>query len=164
MSETLKVEDNHVVHFHYEMLDEDGNVAESSGDGDPAAALIGHENLMPGLEKAMAGRTAGEQFEVTLAPEDAFGLRQEGRTQRVSKKYLSRPARLKAGMQTRVQTDNGPRAVTVLKVGGKFVDVDLNHPMAGKNVTFKVNVVEVREASAEEISHRHVHGAGGHHH
>ncbi|MFK7885781.1 MAG: peptidylprolyl isomerase [Gammaproteobacteria bacterium] len=154
-----------VVHFHYEMTDDDGNTVETSRTGaEPAAALLGHENLMPGLEKALEGRKTGETFDVTIAPDDAFGARREDWTQRVSKKYIPSAARLKAGTTTQVQTDNGPRVVTVLKVGGKFVDVDLNHPMAGRSVTFNVEVTGVREATDEEKAHRHVHGAGGHHH
>lgn len=164
MNDALTADKDRVVHFHYVLRDQKGQQVESSRPGDPAAALIGHGGLMAGLENALNNRSAGEQFEITLGAQDAFGERREDWTQRVSKKYLAKAARLKPGIQTKIQTDSGPRVVTVLKVGGKFVDVDLNHPLAGQSITFDVEVVEVRDATAEELSHGHVHGAGGHHH
>ncbi len=164
MNDLLTAKQDRVVHFHYILRDAAGQEVESSRDGEPTAALIGHGNLMQGLEQALDGRTAGERFDAAAAAKDAFGERRDDWTQRVSKKYVAGAARLKAGMQTRLQTEQGPRVVTVLKVGGKFIDVDLNHPLAGQSVTFDVEVVSVREATAEELSHGHVHGAGGHHH
>ena len=165
MSDDLTATRDRVVHFHYELRDANGNVAETSrSDAHPAAALMGHGNLMPGLESALEGKREGDVFEAVIPPEDAFGERREGLTERVSKKYVAGGARLKAGAVTTVQTGDGPRAVTVLKVGGKFVDVDLNHPMAGESVTIAVEVIGVREATEEEIAHRHAHGAGGHQH
>jgi FKBP-type peptidyl-prolyl cis-trans isomerase SlyD len=163
MNDSMAATKNCVVHFHYRMHDDQGDLIERSGD-EPEAALLGHQNLMPGLEAAMEGREAGDAFEVTLAPDEAFGPRREDWTQRVSKKYLRNAARLQAGAVTNIETDSGPRPVTVLKVGGKFVDVDLNHPVAGRRVSFKIEVTGVRAATEEEIAHRHVHGAGGHHH
>ncbi|MFM8355516.1 MAG: peptidylprolyl isomerase [Gammaproteobacteria bacterium] len=101
---------------------------------------------------------------MALNPEQAFGERREDFVQRLSKKYLQNAARLKPGMQTTLQTKDGPRTVTVLKVGGKVVDVDLNHPLAGLALNFDLEVVDVRAATAEELAHGHAHGAGGHHH
>lgn len=146
------------------MRESAGAEVECSRPGEPAAALVGHDNLMPGLENCLAGRSPGESFEATLAPEEAFGERRDDWTQRVSKKYVAGAAKLKPGMRVRLQTDSGPREVTVLKVGGKFLDVDLNHPLAGQSVTLEVDVIDVRKATPEEIAHGHVHGAGGHHH
>jgi FKBP-type peptidyl-prolyl cis-trans isomerase SlyD len=137
---------------------------ESSREDEPLAVLHGHGTLLAAIENALAGRRAGERFELTLAPADAFGERRDNWTQRVSKKYFPNAARLKPGMQTQLQTDSGQRAVTVLKVGGKVIDVDLNHPLAGQTLNFAVEVVDVREATPEEIAHGHVHGPGGHHH
>lgn len=164
MNDKLAVSKDHVVHFHYVLRDCDGKEVESSRDGEPSAVLFGHGNLMQGLERALDGKMPGEQFEATAAPADAFGERRDDWTQRVSKKYVNGAARLKPGMQTKLQTEQGPRVVTVVKVGGKFLDVDLNHPLAGQDVTFEIEVVSVRAATAEELSHGHVHGAGGHHH
>jgi len=164
MSGDLAVARDRVVRFHYEMRDEAGTVLESSRAEQPLAILQGRGNLMPGIEAALEGRLPGERFEVTLAPEQAYGERREGLTQRVSKKYFQQAVRLKPGMTVQLSTREGPRPVTVLKVGGKVVDVDLNHPLAGRALVFDIEVLEVREATAEEIAHRHVHGPGGHHH
>jgi FKBP-type peptidyl-prolyl cis-trans isomerase SlyD len=160
----MKIARDRVVLFHYIIRDAAGDAVESTHEGEPMAVLHGRGNVMRGIEDALAGHSAGEQIQVTLAPEQAFGLRRDDWTQRVSKKYLPNAARLKPGMQTSLQTEEGVRPVTVIKVGGKVVDVDLNHPRAGQTLIFELEVVEVREATAEELSHRHVHGPGGHHH
>jgi FKBP-type peptidyl-prolyl cis-trans isomerase SlyD len=164
MSTELTVEKDRVVLFHYTLRNADDAVLESTDGGQPQAVLFGQGGLIRGVEEALAGRAAGERFTVTLGPEQAFGERREDWTQRVSKKYLPRSARPRAGTVVRLQTDEGPRLVTVVKVGNKFLDVDLNHPYAGQTLTFDLAVVEVREATAEELSHGHAHGPGGHHH
>ncbi|NUO76669.1 MAG: peptidylprolyl isomerase [Lysobacter sp.] len=159
----MKIEKDRVVRFHYTVSEQGQEPLETSEGRDPLAILIGHGNIIPGLETAMDGREAGEKFEVDVVAADAYGVRQEGLTQRVPKKYF-KDARLEPGMQAVLPTNFGPRAVTIQKVGMSVVDVDLNHPMAGKDLHFAVEIVEVREASAEEIEHGHVHGDGGHHH
>ncbi|MBX3706690.1 MAG: peptidylprolyl isomerase [Pseudomonadales bacterium] len=164
MSDGLAVERDRVVQLHYTIRDEDGAAVEQSHADEPLAILHGHGNVLPAIEQALVGRHAGDRLEVTLAPADAFGERRPDWTQRVSKKYVPNAARLRPGMSIRLQTDQGPRPVTVVKVGGKVVDVDLNHPLAGRTLTFAIEVIGVREASAEELEHRHVHGPGGHHH
>jgi FKBP-type peptidyl-prolyl cis-trans isomerase SlyD len=126
--------------------------------------LVGHRTLLRGLEQALEGHVAGDRISVTLPPEQAYGPRQDDRVRRVSKKYFAQPNRLRPGEVTRLRTEQGFRAVTVVKVGGKMVDVDLNHPYAGLTLHFDLEVLDVREASAEEIAHGHVHGPGGHHH
>ena len=164
MTEALSAEKDRVVRVHYDIRDAAGSLIESSRDEDPLAVLHGHGTLLAAVEQALTGKRAGDRFELTLAPTDAFGERRENWTQRVSKKYFPNAARLKPGMQTQLQTEQGLRAVTVVKIGGKVVDVDLNHPLAGQTLNFAVEVVDVREATAEEIAHGHVHGPGGHHH
>ncbi|RZL05592.1 MAG: peptidylprolyl isomerase, partial [Rubrivivax sp.] len=138
-------------------------VENSKESGEPLAILHGHGNIIPGLEKAMDGREAGDSFKVTVPAAEAYGERREGMSQRVPKKHFG-AQRLEPGTQVVLQTNFGPRAVTIEKVGMSVVDVDLNHPMAGKDLDFDIEIVEVREASAEELSHGHVHGEGGHHH
>ena len=154
---------NKAVSIDYTLTNDAGETIDSSAGGAPLVYLHGAGNIIPGLEKAMEGREAGDKFEVDVAAADAYGVRQEGLTQRVPKKYF-KDARLEPGMQAVLPTNFGPRAVTIQKVGMSVVDVDLNHPMAGKDLHFDVEIVEVREASAEEIEHGHVHGDGGHHH
>ncbi len=159
----MKIEKDRVVRFHYTVAEQGQEALESSKDREPLAILIGHGNIIPGLEKAMEGREAGESFAVDVAAADAYGERREGLTQRVPKKHFG-AQRLEPGMQVVLNTNFGPRAVTIEKIGMSVVDVDLNHPMAGKNLHFDVEIVEVRDAKQEEIEHGHVHGDGGHEH
>lgn len=159
----MKIEKDRVVRFHY-TVSEGGEQVESSREGgQPLAILVGHGNIIPGLEKALDGREAGESFHVSVPAADAYGERRDGLTQRVPKKHFE-GQKLQPGMQVVLNTNFGPRAVTIEKVGMSVVDVDLNHPMAGKDLAFDIEVVEVREASPEELEHGHVHGEGGHHH
>lgn len=159
----MKIEKDRVVSFHYTVSEQGQEPLESSAGRDPLVILIGHGNIIPGLEKAMEGHEAGDKFEVDVPAVEAYGERREGLTQRVPKKHF-KGARLEPGMQTVLQTNFGPRAVTIQKIGMSVVDVDLNHPMAGKDLHFAIEIVAVREASAEEIEHGHVHGEGGHQH
>ena len=160
----MKIEKDRVVRFHYAVAEAGQEAVENSKDGgQPLAILFGHGNIIPGLEKAMDGREAGDSFKATVPAAEAYGERRDGLTQRIPKKHFG-AQRLEPGMQVVLQTNFGPRAVTVEKVGMSVVDVDLNHPMAGKDLDFDIEVVELREASAEELEHGHVHGDGGHHH
>jgi FKBP-type peptidyl-prolyl cis-trans isomerase SlyD len=165
----MKIEKDRVVRFHYTLseggLSEGGagEPLETSKDREPVAILAGHGNIIPGLEKAMDGREAGETFSVDVPAAEAYGERRDNLTQRVPKKHFG-DQRLAPGMQVVLNTNFGPRPVTIHKVGMSVVDVDLNHPMAGRDLHFDIEVVEVRDASAEEIAHGHVHGEGGHHH
>jgi FKBP-type peptidyl-prolyl cis-trans isomerase SlyD len=156
----MKIEENSVVRFHYSVSEPGQPAIESSRDREPLAVLIGHGNIIPGLETAMKGRESGEKFEVTVEPAEAYGERRDGLIQRVPRKHF-KGAHLAPGMQVVLPTAMGPRAMTVHKVGMSVVDVDLNHPMAGKTLSFEVEIVEVREASGEEKAHGHVHGEGG---
>lgn len=160
----MKIENNSVVRFHYTVSQVGQEPLESSKEaGEPLAILIGHGNIIPGLEKAMLGHAAGDSFSVDVTAAEAYGERRDGLSQRIPKKHFG-AQKLQPGMQVVLNTNMGPRAVTIEKVGMSVVDVDLNHPMAGKDLHFDVDIVEVREASEEEIAHRHVHGDGGHHH
>ena len=159
----MKIEKDRVVRFHYTVGEVGQPANESSNGGEPLAILFGHGNIIPGLEKAMEGREAGETFAVDVPAADAYGERREGLSQRIAKKHFGEQ-RLVPGMQVVLRTEYGPRAVTIEKVGMSVVDVDLNHPMAGKALHFDIELVEVREAGAEELEHGHVHGDGGHHH
>ena len=150
----MKIAKDSVVRFHYTV---------SEVGAEPLAILVGHGNIIPGLEAAMMDKEAGESFGVDVAAADAYGERRDGLSQRVPKKHFG-GQKLAAGQQVVLQTNFGPRAVTIQKVGMSVVDVDLNHPMAGKDLHFDVEIVEVREASPEEIEHGHVHGDGGHQH
>lgn len=163
----MQVENNKVVTFHYRVSEPGQAVFEDSHEGQPAVYLHGHLGVLSGLEEAMTGRRAGDSFSITLPPEKAYGLRQENAIQRISLKHVvtgGKKAALRPGMVVQVQTHQGPREVTVVKTGLKTVDVDANHPLAGKTLAFEIEVTDVRDATPEEIAHGHAHGAGGHEH
>ena len=165
----MKIENNAVVRFHYSVAEAGQPEAsaaelENSRAGEALAILIGHGNIVPGLETALLGHEAGDRFEATLVPEQGYGERRDGMIQRVAKKFFPKGVALKPGVQVTLKTNQGPRMVTVQKVGASVVDVDLNHPMAGRTLAFEIEVIDVRPASDEEIAHRHVHGDGGHAH
>lgn len=156
----MKIEKNRVVRFHYSVSEPGQEPVETSRDREPMAILVGHGNIIPGLEAAMMDKAEGDTFDVTVEPDQAYGERRENYVQRLPKKHL-RNSRVRPGDQIVLETSMGPRAVTVVKVGATVVDVDLNHPMAGKTLQFQVEIVGVREAEQVEIDHGHVHGDGG---
>ena len=157
----MKAGKDKVVSLHY-TLTVDGEKVESSHDREEQLwVLLGHGQLIRGLETALEGREAGEALEVDVAAVDGYGERQEGQVQRMSKKYFPQANRLKPGMVTLLHLkEGGQRAVTVHKVGMSAIDVDLNHPMAGKDLHFDVAIGEVREATEEELKHGHAHPPG----
>ncbi len=157
-------EKDKVVTFHYTLKNAAGEQMESSRDKDPMTYLHGANNIIAGLEKAMEGHAVKDEFSVTVEPEEAYGLRNEANVQRVSLKRLKGIGKLSPGQVLNLQTNKGPVQVTVLKVGRFNIDVDGNHPLAGKSLTFDVEITDIRDASEEELTHRHVHGPGGHHH
>ncbi len=163
----MKIADKTVVQFHYTLKDEAGTELESSVGSEPLAYLHGFNNMLVGVEKALTDKQAGDKFSVTLQPEDAYGERNEDMIQRVPVKHLlglpSKNAKWQAGMTAVVETEQGQRQVTVIKPGRFMVTVDINPPLAGKVLTFDLEVVDVRDATEEEVAHGHAHGVGGHH-
>lgn len=161
----MPIEKDKVVTLHYTLFDAEHDLElEHSPADQPLAYLHGHGNILRGLEQALAGKDEGDAVTVTLAPEDAYGRRDESLRQRLSAKYLKHAGKLRPGKVVEVRTEQGPRRVTVLKVGLKTVDVDANHPLAGLDLRFEMRVMGVRDASDEEKAHGHVHGPGGHQH
>jgi FKBP-type peptidyl-prolyl cis-trans isomerase SlyD len=160
------IQADNVVSFHYTLTDSDGNTLDSSRgvDGEPLTILLGHGSLIDGVEQALIGHRVGDQFVTTVAPEAGYGLRDETLIQRVPKKYFRDAEHLQPGMVAVLESDQGHRQVTVQKVGSSVIDVDGNHPLAGKTLKFDIEVTAVRAASAEEIAHGHVHGDHGHQH
>ena len=160
----MNVAKDTVVSFHYR-LSESGKELENSYDAQPVLSLIGHSNLIPGLENALIGKSTGEKFSVSVPPEDGYGEYVEQEPLRVPIKHLlGNPKKIKAGQIVHVNMRDGQRAAVVLKAGKFNVDVDTNHPFAGKTLNFDIEIVEVRSASEDEIAHGHAHGVGWHHH
>ena len=160
----MKAANGMVVSMHYTLTDDSGDVLDSSNGDQPFTYLHGHHNIIPGLEREMAGHIAGDQFSATIAPADAYGPRRADAGQRIPMKAVMTRGKLTPGMMVAINTEHGPRHVQVIKPGKFTVDVDTNHPLAGVTLTFAVEIIDVRVASDEERAHRHVHGAGGHHH
>ena len=160
----MQIAADSVVLIHYTLKDDDGKVLDSSAGGEPLAYIQGHGNLVSGLEKALEGKAQGNRIEVSLVPEEGYGTRNEALVQRVPKRSLQGAGEIRKGMQFQAQTDEGVRLFTVTTVVGDMVTLDGNHPLADQTLHFDVEVVGVRDATAEELEHGHVHGAGGHHH
>jgi FKBP-type peptidyl-prolyl cis-trans isomerase SlyD len=160
----VEISADRVVTIHYTLKDDGGTVLDSSAGGEPLAYIQGHGNLVPGLERALEGRQEGNSIAVVVSPADGYGTRDESLVQRVPKRSLQGAGAIKKGVQFQARTDEGMRLFTVAAVIGDMVTLDGNHPLADRTLHFEVQIVGVREATAEELEHGHVHGAGGHHH
>jgi len=152
----MKIERNRVVSIHYTLKDDAGEVIDSSQKGGPLKYLHGNGNLIPGLEKQLEGLEPGAAISVTVPPAEGYGERQSEMVQEVAKSVFENQP-LEVGMQFQVQGEGGIHVLTISELRGDVVIVDGNHPLAGKNLNFDVSVEAVREASAEEIDHGHVH-------
>jgi FKBP-type peptidyl-prolyl cis-trans isomerase SlyD len=160
----VEISADRVVTIHYTLKDDAGTILDSSAGGEPLAYLQGHGNLVAGLERALEGRQEGNSLAVVVSPADGYGTRDESLVQRVPKRSLQGSGAVKKGMQFQARTEDGMRLFTVAAVIGDMVTLDGNHPLADQTLHFEVQIVGVREATAEELEHGHVHGAGGHHH
>jgi len=162
----MQIADGKVVLFHYDLKEVSGEFVEGSRDGEPVAYLHGKGGVIKGLEKGLLGKKAGDKVIIQVTPEDGYGQRNDETLKRIPIKHLNLKKKEKpvSGLVCSVQTNDGLRQVTIVKVGRYNVDVDTNHPLAGKQLEFDVDVIEVRDASKEELTHGHAHGVGGHHH
>jgi FKBP-type peptidyl-prolyl cis-trans isomerase SlyD len=160
----MQIEQNSVVTLHYTLKDNDGNVIDQSDDGS-FLYLHGAMNIIPGLENALAGKSAGDEFSVSVSPEEGYGAKDPERIQEVPKEMFDNADEIKQGVQFHAQGPDGNAVVvTVIEVKDEAVVIDGNHALAGVDLNFSVTVVDVREATEEEISHGHVHGEHGHQH
>lgn len=152
---------NSVVTMNYRLTDETGVVIDESQDGS-FLYLHGASNIIPGLESELEGKQAGDSLTVTVEPQDAYGERNPAMSQVVSRDMFDMTDEILPGMQFHASTPEGhPVTVTITEVEGDDITIDGNHPLAGMQLTFAVNIVDVREATAEEIAHGHVHAPGG---
>ncbi|MEY4718203.1 MAG: hypothetical protein RL563_821 [Pseudomonadota bacterium] len=158
----MQITDNTAVQFHYTLTNSSGEQLDSSHGEEPLSYLHGAGNIIPGLEAALAGKTAGESFSVTIPPAHAYGEIDDSMVQIVSKKMFD-GMDIEIGMQFHADVSHGAGVITVTEIQGDDVTVDGNHPLAGETLIFDVNVVDVRQATADEIAHGHIHGAGCHH-
>lgn len=160
----MLIADRAVVCIHYTLTNDKGEVLDSSEGREPLAYLHGQGNIIAGLESALLGKTTGDKLKVRIEPAQGYGVRDERMVQQVPRRAFQGVKDLQVGMRFQSQGPEGPASVVVTRVAGDMVTVDGNHPLAGEHLNFAVEITEVREASAEELSHGHVHGPGGHHH
>lgn len=153
-----------VVTIDYTLTDPNGQTLDTSSGREPLAYLHGMGNIIPGLEQALEGRSTGDQLQVTIAPEQAYGVMNPELKQTIPAEQFRGVQKIEVGMQFRAQGPDGFRVVTVTDVSADQVTVDGNHPLAGVTLNFDVTIRSVRPATAEEVSHGHVHGPQGHHH
>lgn len=160
----MEITQNSVVYIHYTLTNDAGEVLDSSRGNDPLAYLHGGGNIIPGLENALVGKKPGDKLQVRVDPKQGYGERNPELVQDVPRRAFQGISDIKPGMSFQAQSSQGPMQVTVTRVVGDMVTVDGNHPLAGEHLNFDVEITEVRTATEEELSHGHVHGAGGHHH
>jgi FKBP-type peptidyl-prolyl cis-trans isomerase SlyD len=160
----MNIEDKRVVTLAYTLKDNDDNLIDQSDDGS-FCYLHGASNIIPGLENALTGKVSGDEFSISIAPEEAYGVREDEKIQTVPREMFPPDQDIEPGMQFHAQSPDGvPLVVTIAKVEEESIVVDGNHPLAGVQLNFEVRVMDVREATSEEIDHGHVHGPEGHQH
>ena len=162
----MTITENKVVLIHYTLKDSAGETLDSSEGREPLAFIQGIGNIIVGLEEALAGKAIGDKVSATIEPEKAYGVRVDENVHIVplSSFQADGDEKLVEGMQVRVETNEGVSIADVAKIDGEEVTLDLNHPLAGETLFFDVEIIDVREATKQELEHGHAHGPGGHHH
>jgi len=160
----MNISNDCVAGIHYTLKNDAGEVLDSSIDAEPLLYLHGAQNIVPGLEKELAGKALGDKISVVVAPAEGYGDYNDSLLQELPSNMFSGVDSIEVGMEFHAETQHGKQIVAVTKVENDTVTVDGNHPLAGQNLHFDVEIVEVREALKEEIDHGHVHGPGGHNH
>jgi len=160
----MQITKDTVVRFNYILKNDEQEIIERSSAQEPIAYLQGHGGMIRGVQLALEGKQAGDKFSVSVEPKDGYGERLDNSIQSVPVKHLMGAKKWRPGMIATVQTEKGQHQVNVVKVGKFMAKVDTNHPLAGQTLHFDIDIVDVRAATQEKISHGHAHGAGGHHH
>lgn len=156
----MQVTDKKVVYIHYTLRNKEGAVIDRSSQETPLAYIHGIGDIIPGLEKALSGKSEGERINISIEPEEAYGYHNETLIQAVPRNAFQGVEDLQEGMQFQAQTPNGTQLITVAEVRGEEIIVDANHPLAGEMLDFDVEVVDVRDATEEELNHGHAHAPG----
>lgn len=160
----MKAAENKVVVIHYTLVSDSGELLDTSSGGEPLAYIHGAGNLVPGLEKAIEGKGVGDAFEVAVGFEEGYGARHDDMIQQVPRSAFQNAEEIEPGMRFQAHTSAGHHVFTVTAVDDEFITADGNHPLAGENLNFSIEIIEIRDATEEELSHGHVHGPDGHHH
>lgn len=159
----MQISQNKVVSIHYTLTDNDGNVLDSSAGMEPLTYIQGIGALIAGMEEGLEGKSAGEKMQLKIAPEKGYGMHQPEMVQQVPMSAFGGQT-VNEGMQFEAGSGDQRFIVTVTGIEGETVTIDGNHPLAGVELNFDVEVLTVREATPDELAHGHVHGPGGHHH
>jgi len=162
----MTITKNSIATLHYTLKDDAGEVLDIADENNPFLYMHGVGGMIPGLEKALENRAAGENVVVSVPPAEAYGERNPDLTQDVPREMFGEvdDDDMKVGAQFQAQTDQGVEIITVAAIEGDTIKIDGNHPMAGETLHFDVNILDIRDATDEEISHGHPHGPGGHQH
>jgi FKBP-type peptidyl-prolyl cis-trans isomerase SlyD len=160
----MKITTNSVVSLDYTLKNNVGDVLDSSQGRTPLLYLHGVGALIPGLENEIDGMEKGQAKTVVVQPEHGYGHRSDELLHVVPKSGFTGDEEMQIGMQVQLETEQGPAIASIAKIEGEEITLDLNHPLAGEVLTFDISIADVREATADEIAHGHVHGPGGHHH
>jgi len=154
----MKITDNSVVSIHYTLSNDTGAILDQSTEDNPLIYLHGKGNIVAGLEKALTGKTAGTKLDVTVPPAEGYGNREEYMVETVNRSMFEGLDEISIGKQFHAEGNTGPVVVTVTKIDGDDITIDGNHPLAGENLNFTVEVVAIREATEDELAHGHIHG------
>jgi len=146
----MEITDARVASIHYTLTDDDGKVIDKSPESQPLSYFHGAGNIVPGLEKALSGKQAGDSVKVDVEPEEGYGPHNAALVKDVPRELFQGVDKVEPGMQFHAQSERGPLLVTVVEAGDETVRIDGNHPLAGKTLHFDVSVVDVREASEQE--------------
>lgn len=160
----MQIAKDKVVYIDYTLTNDAGEVLDSSEGHEPLAYLHGAQNIIPGLERELAGHSKGDSLQVSIEPADGYGEYNKELTQVVPSSMFEGVDQIEVGMQFQAETPAGVQIIRIAAVDGDNITIDGNHPLAGERLHFDVTVADVRDATAEELEHGHVHGPGGHHH
>jgi FKBP-type peptidyl-prolyl cis-trans isomerase SlyD len=159
----MQIADDMAVLIHYKVANSAGEVLDSSEGDEPLAYIHGSGDIVPGLERALSGKGAGDRVQVTVPPAEGYGEHESAKVQTVPRDAFEEK-NLQPGMRFQAESEDGDVLVTITQVGADEVTIDANHPLAGQTLHFDVEVMAVRECTPEELAHGHVHGPGDHHH
>lgn len=159
----MQVANKLAVSIHYILTNSAGEQLDSSRGAEPLVYLHGQGNIIPGLEQALAGKKAGDKLNVTIPAAEAYGEYYDDMVQTISRSMFEGIDEIELGMMFEADVSHGPGVVTVTKIEGDDITIDGNHPLAGQDLTFDVEIIDVRTATADELAHGHIHGAGCHH-
>ena len=165
MTDATTIADGMVVQFHYTLTDPDGNVIDSSAGSDPLTYLHGADNIVDGLEKELVGRVVGDTFDAVVPAREGYGEKEGPGPQPIPLSTFPEGVDVMPGMHFIASDESGQEIMLwVIKIEGEDAFVDVNHPLAGIELHFGVEVVGIRDATEEEVAHGHPHGEGGHQH